>query len=105
MVSRLNIVSCQETSKHAGNIYDLENGINDWCISPRIETYFCGGIDAFDEIVTNGGIIERTFWSNSCDVCCGNSFSGSSMIPGDYCCCCGDGRGYGGAQSPNNSKK
>ena len=56
----LNIVSCQETSKHAGNVCDLENRIDNWCVFPRIETYFGGGINAFGRITTDGGAVERT---------------------------------------------
>ena len=56
----LNVVSCQETSKHIGSACDLENGIDDWCTSLRIETYFNDEINAFSGTVTNGGDAGRT---------------------------------------------
>ena len=95
---------------------DLENGIDDWCTSLRIKTYFDDGIGTFGRTVTDGGDVERTgivmsheiwifSWSGSCDVCCGNGFSGSGVILGDYCCCCGGGCGYGDAQSPNDPER
>ena len=82
----------------------------------RIETYFDDGIDAFGETMIDGGDTGRTgivrshgngtsFWSGSCDVCCGSGFSGSGVIPSDYCYCCGDGCGYGGAPSPNDPER
>ena len=43
-------------------------------------------------------------WSGSCDVCCGNGFSGSDVNLSD-CCCCGDGYGYGSVQNPNGHGK
>ena len=56
----LNVVSCQGTLKHTGNVCDLENRIDNWGIFARIETYSGGGIDAFGGIVTNGGVIEMS---------------------------------------------
>ena len=103
-------------SGDAGNACNLENGIDDWCASLRIETYFNGGIDAFGRTVTDGGVAGRTgivmshgnrtsFWSNSCNVCCRNSFSRSGVIPGDYHCCCSDGCGCDGTWSPNDPER
>ena len=114
--SMFNVISCQETLRHDGNVCDLENGIDDWCTFLRIETYINDGISAFGGTVTDGGDAWRTgivmsheiwifSWNGSCDVCCGNGFSGSGMILSDYCYYCGSGCGYGSDQSPNNPEK
>ena len=112
----LSDVFCQETSKHIGSICDLENRIDDLCTSQKIETCFNDGISASGGTVIDGGNAERTgtmmnhgtwisSWSSSCDICCGNSFSGSGMDLSDYCCCCGGGYGYGGIQSLNGFER
>ena len=114
--SMLSGIFCQETLKHVGSVCDLENEIDDWCTSLRIETCFDDGISASGRTVIDGSDAWRTgitmncgtwisSWSGSCDVCCGNSFSGSGVNLGDYCCCCGGSYGYGGAQSPNGPER
>ena len=113
----LNGVSCQ-TSKHVGSVCNLENEIDDWCTSQRIETCFDDGIGTSGGTMIDGGDAGRTgiamnrgtwisSWSGSCDVCCGNGFSGSGMTLSDYCCCCccGGSYGYGSTQSPNGLER
>ena len=100
--------------KHAGNVCDLENRNDDWCVSLRIETCFNNGIGAFGGIMTDGGVAERTmivmnrgngtsFWNDSCGICCGNGFSGNGVIPDD--CCCSDDCGCNIVQSPRKPEK
>ena len=112
----LNVISCRDTLKHIGNVCNLENEIDDWCTSLRIKTYFDDGIGTSGGTMIDGGNAGRTrivmshgiwisSWSGSCDICCGNGFSGSSVNLGDYCCCCGGSCGYGGAQSLNDPER
>ena len=112
----LSDVFCQETSKHVRSICDLENGIDDWCTSQKIKTCFNDEISTSGRTVINGSDAGRTgtvmnhgtwvsSWSGSYDVCCRNSFSGSSVNLGDYCCCCSGSYGYGGIQSLNGLKR
>ena len=112
----LNAASCQETSRHIWNAYDLENGIGGYGAFQGIETCSCGKINAFDKIVIGNGVIgmivigmshgnEISSSSNFCGINCGNGFFGNDVSHDDYHCCCGEGCGCDDVRNPSNPAK